>query len=173
MKTGFYVKTGVITGLAVFMVFAAGVAVKKYNEHKMIRKFTAVIAKVVDGDTVVLIDGRKVRLLGIDAPETNHPDRPVQKYGEAAKQYLKKRVEGKECVFEYTLNEETDKYGRLLAMVYDGETMINAEMVKKGYAYASESEHISKTKELLVLENIARKFRKGIWETQEGGQAKK
>ena len=133
----------------------------------------AVVARVVDGDTVVLEDGQKVRLLGIDTPETKHPDRPVEKGGEEAKNYLKKRVEGKMCVLEYTLNDQYDVYDRLLALIYEDGGLVNAELVKKGLAYASPNKYMSRTKEFLVLENIAKKFKKGIWETEEGGQAKK
>jgi hypothetical protein len=45
--------------------------------------------------------------------------------------------------------------------------------VKKGFAYASPNKYISKTKEFLVIETIAKKFKTGIWETEEGGQVKK
>lgn len=173
MRYSFFAKTGIITGLIIFGVFASGIAVKKYNEKKSIRNFEATVSKVVDGDTVILEDGQKVRLLGIDTPETNHPDRPVERYGIKAKEYMKKRVEGKKCVLEYTLNDNYDKYDRLLALLYLDGILINAEMVKKGLAYASPNKYMSITKEFMVLENIAKKFKMGIWETEEGGQVKK
>lgn len=173
MSLRFYAKTGIITGILIFCVFAAGVLMKQYNEKKNLRKMDAVVAKAVDGDTIVLEDGQKVRLLGIDAPETNHPDRPVQKCGEQAKAYLKKRVEGKKCVLEYSLSDEFDAYDRRLALVYADGGLVNAELVKKGLAYASPNKYVAATKEFLVLENIAKKFKKGIWETEEGGQVKK
>jgi micrococcal nuclease len=173
MSIRFYTKTGIITGLLIFCVFAASVLLKQFNEKKALRKMGATVIRVVDGDTVVLDNGQKVRLLGIDAPETNHPDRPVQKYGQEAKNYLKNRVEGKKCVLEYTLNDRYDVYDRLLALIYADGGLVNAEMVKKGLAYASPNKYMSATKEFLVLENIAKKFKKGIWETETGGQAKR
>ena len=47
------------------------------------------------------------------------------------------------------------------------------ELVKKGYGYASVNKNLSSTKEYLVVENIAKKFRAGLWQYQEGGQKKK
>jgi micrococcal nuclease len=173
MNYSFYAKTGIITGLLIFAVFAAGVLIKQFNEKRAIKRMDAVVLRVVDGDTVMLLGGQKVRLLGIDTPETKHPDRPVEKGGVEAKNYLKKRVEGKKCVLEYTMKDQFDVYDRLLALIYADGGLVNAELVKNGLAYASPNKYMSRTKEFLVLENIAKKFKKGIWETEEGGQAKK
>ena len=52
------------------------------------------VSFVVDGDTVILNTGDKIRLKGIDAPEIHHPLIPVQRFGEEAKEYMKSRVEG-------------------------------------------------------------------------------
>jgi len=173
MKYSFFVKTGIITGVLIFIVLAAGVYVRDYNEKKSIRSINAVIERVVDGDTVVLDSGEKVRLLGINAPELHHPDYPVQKYGQEAKDYLKNRVEGKKCRLEYSILDQYDKYNRLLALIYLDGALINGELVKKGLAFATPNKYISKTREFLVIENIAKKFKLGLWETEEGGQAKK
>jgi micrococcal nuclease len=173
MNYRFFAKTGIITGLLIFAVFAASVLIKQFNEKRAIKRMEAVVLRVVDGDTVMLEGGQKVRLLGIDTPETKHPDRPVEKGGMEAKNYLKKRVEGKKCVLEYTTKDQFDVYDRLLALIYADGGLVNAELVKKGLAYASPNKYMSRTKEFLVLENIAKKFKKGIWETEEGGQAKK
>jgi micrococcal nuclease len=173
MKYSFFVKTGIITGVLIFIVFAAGVYVRDYNEKKSIRFIDAEIEKVVDGDTVVLDSGEKVRLLGINAPELHHPDYPVQKYGQEAKDYLKNRVEGKKCRLEYSILDQYDKYNRLLALIYLDGALVNGELVKKGFAFAVPNKFISKTREFLVIENIAKRFKIGIWETEEGGQTKK
>ena len=130
----FVLSTAIITVFLILIVYVIKTGIKIYEEEKGIRQFKAKVIKVYDGDTVKIEDGRKVRLLGINAPELHHPDLPVQKYGEKAKRYLEKRVLKKECTFEYNIEEETDKYGRLLAYIYvDGE-LVNAELVKKGYA---------------------------------------
>ena len=79
--------------------------------------------RVVDGDTIVLNNGERVRLIGVDTPETKHPRKPVEYFG-------------KEVRLEYDW-QKRDKYGRLLAYVYlmDG-TLLNAEIVKQGYGHA-------------------------------------
>ena len=131
----FILITVLITAGAVLLVYVIKTGMRIYEEEKLVRKFKATVIKVYDGDTLKIDDGRKVRLLGIDAPESNHPDYPIEKIAKKAKKYLKDRVYKKECVFEYNVEEETDKYGRLLAYVYvDGE-LVNAELIKKGYAY--------------------------------------
>jgi len=97
----------------------------------------------------------------------------VQKYGMEAKKYLKERIEGKTCVLEYDTANEKDVYDRTLAMIYlDGES-INAEMIKQGLAYAYVKDPNSRTKDFAVLENIAKKFRRGLWVDEAGGQVKK
>jgi micrococcal nuclease len=173
MKTGFYIKTILITGVVLICLYFAGVFIKHVTQESHFKKFTAKIERVIDGDTVVLDDQRHVRLVGIDSPETNHPDQPVQRYGEEAKKYLKQRIEGKTCVLEYETTNEKDVYGRTLAMIFlDGDN-INAEMIKQGLAYAYVKDPNSRTKDFAVLENIAKKFRKGLWMDEAGGQVKK
>ena len=173
MKNGFYIKTILITGAVLVCLYFAGVFIKHVTQESHFKKFTAKIARVIDGDTVVLDDQRHVRLVGIDSPETSHPDQPVQKYGEEAKKYLKQRIEGRMCVLEYETTNEKDVYGRTLAMIFlDGDN-INAEMIKQGLAYAYVKDPNSRTKDFPVLENIAKKFRKGLWVDEAGGQVKK
>jgi micrococcal nuclease len=89
--------------------------------------------EVIDGDTIVLDGNEIVRLIGIDAPETKDPRKPVQSYGKEAYEFTKGLVEGKKVRLTYDLNKE-DKYGRTLAYVYleDG-TFLNAEVIKQGY----------------------------------------
>lgn len=91
---------------------------------------------VIDSDTVV-IDGVTVRLIGIDTPETRHPSKTVQCFGEEASAYARERLEGKRVKYAGDgEGEGRDKYGRLLAYVYDDEGLFNADMVRKGYAFA-------------------------------------
>lgn len=85
--------------------------------------------RVVDGDTIIVnIDGKKerVRLIGVDTPETKHPNKPVEYFGREASAFTKGMVEGKKVKLEYDW-QRRDKYGRLLAYVYleDG-TFLNA-----------------------------------------------
>jgi len=79
----------------------------------------AKVIKVVDGDTIKLEDGRAVRYIGIDTPETVHPSKPVQCYGKEASDKNRELVEGKEIELEKDVSE-VDKYGRLLRYIWIG-----------------------------------------------------
>ena len=89
---------------------------------------TFTCTRVVDGDTIILSNGERVRLIGVDTPETKHPNKPVQYFGKEASAFSKRMVEGKEVTLEYG-QQKRDKYGRLLAYVYlmDGTLTLNKE----------------------------------------------
>ena len=105
------------------------------------------VKRAVDGDTLVLETGERVRLIGIDTPEMHESDKlfrdarrsgqdvkTIQALGRRAYEFTKNLVEGKRVSLEFDV-EKRDKYGRILAYVYlkDG-TFVNAEIVKQGYA---------------------------------------
>ena len=99
----------------------------------------ATLVRVTDGDTItVRLDGRneKVRLIGIDTPETKKPDTPVQCFGPEASAFTESLLpEGTALYLERDV-EPRDRFGRLLAYVYlaaDG-TFVNLEIVRQGYA---------------------------------------
>lgn len=96
-------------------------------------KQTVKVMRVVDGDTIEIEGGQKVRYIGMDTPETVDPRKPVQCFGEEASIRNKELVEGKEVSLEKDVSE-TDKYGRLLRYVWIGDQMINEELVTEGYA---------------------------------------
>lgn len=94
---------------------------------------------VVDGDTinVVLQDGskRKVRLVGINTPEIKHGKRGRDEPGgQEAKEFVKDLCEGKTVYLDVDDERSTDKYGRMLAVVYVDQKNVNAELLRKGYA---------------------------------------
>lgn len=94
------------------------------------------VKKVIDGYTLPLTNGKRVRLIGVDTPETKYPQKPVQYFGKEAYLFTKKMVEGKEVKLEFDW-QRRDKYGRLLAYVslLDG-IFLNAEIIKQGYGFA-------------------------------------
>ena len=117
------------------------------------------VKKVIDGDTILLEDGRKVRLLSINAPERG------QRYYEDAKAFLKGMVEGKMVVLERDVAGK-DEYGRALRYVYINSTFINLEMVKKGLAIAYIIEPNTKYKKIFIeAERYAIKNKLGMWST--------
>jgi len=97
---------------------------------------TYTVQRAVDGDTLLLTNGEYVRLIGVDTPETKHPQKPVEYFGKEAYQFTRRMVEGKEVRLEYDQTRR-DRYNRILAYVYlvDG-TFLNAEIVKQGYGFA-------------------------------------
>ena len=90
---------------------------------------------VIDGDTIVLENGRKVRYIGINAPETGHKDRKEEPYANQARRFNIKMVARKQVRLEYD-QDRRDDYGRLLAYVYlKNGKMVNRALLKEGLAH--------------------------------------
>jgi len=121
------------------------------------------VKRVVDGDTIVLENGERVRLIGVDTPETVHPNKPVQYFGKEASAFTKNMVEGKKVKLEYDWQRK-DRYGRTLAYVYleDG-THLNAEIIKQGYGFAYTKYPFKYLEEFRKYERKAREEGKGLW----------
>ncbi len=95
----------------------------------------AVIIKVIDGDTVELQTGEKVRYIGVDTPESVAPNKPVECFAKEAYEKNRELVEGKSAILVKDISDK-DRYGRLLRYVYVNDIFINAELVENGYAKA-------------------------------------
>lgn len=122
------------------------------------------VARSVDGDTIELTDGRKVRYIGINTPETVDPRRKVECFGKEASDFNKELVEGKKVRLERDVSE-TDRYGRLLRFVYleDG-TFVNEVLVREGYAHASAyAPDLSRKEFFAETEKKARENQQGLW----------
>ena len=122
------------------------------------------VVRVIDGDTVVLETGDRVRLIGVDTPETVHPSKPVEHYGKEASAYTKGLLEGKTVRLEYD-QQTRDRYGRILAYVFRDSLFINAELIKQGYAHAYtrypfKQEYMDLFRS---LEQKARESGRGLW----------
>lgn len=123
----------------------------------------ATVLRVVDGDTIVLSDNRKVRLIGINAPELSAFGHPAACYAEEAKQFLQSQLTGKTIHLRKEVSE-TDKYGRLLRDVYLDTTFINAQLVDNGYAKAVVYKPDITNKDLLAQKEETAKIHKlGMW----------
>lgn len=96
----------------------------------------ATVARVVDGDTIKLSDGRTVRYIGIDTPETVKPQASVGCFGKEASDANNLLVTGKEIEIEKDVSD-TDRYGRLLRYVYVDGVFVNLYLVEHGFAYAA------------------------------------
>jgi micrococcal nuclease len=142
----------------------------------------ASVQRVVDGDTIdVAITGRvegpgagltevgrtyRVRLLGIDTPETVKPDTPVQCYGHEASAATTALLQGQKVRLVKDV-EETDQYGRLLRYVYFGDEMANARLVANGYAYVlTYPPNVRHAALFVALARQARSANVGLWSPQ-------
>ena len=122
------------------------------------------VHSVSDGDTVVLEGGKRVRYLGIDAPEVAHEGRPGDPLGDRAARYNRNLVSGRWVTLEFE-RERQDDYGRLLAYVFleDG-TLVNRELVRQGLAYlCSKQRPLRYWDRLLDAQRRAIEERRGLW----------
>jgi len=97
----------------------------------------ATVTSVVDGDTFdANIQGKeyRVRLIGVDTPETKHPTKPVGCYGPEASRYMTTLLPRGTKVVLRLDKEWKDKYGRMLAYVYVNNTFVNLKLVEEGFA---------------------------------------
>lgn len=126
-----------------------------------------ICTRVVDGDTIILDGNERVRLIGVDTPETKHPNKPVQYFGKEAYEFTKRMVEGKKVRLEYDWQRK-DKYGRTLAYVFleDG-TFLNAEIIKQGYGFAYTRYPFKYLEEFRKYEKEAREKQRGLWAPKE------
>lgn len=138
--------------------------IKKIPTPSSILSFTtARVVRVVDGDTIELENGQKVRYIGVDTPEVKDPRKPVQCFGEAASEKNKELVLRKEIRLEKDVSE-TDTFGRLLRYVYVGDIFVNEYLVREGYAYAATFPPDVKHQAVLQeAQEIARQGKKGLW----------
>lgn len=122
------------------------------------------VAEVIDGDTIKLSDGRRLRYIGIDAPETKHPKKGKECYGDLASEKNKSMVLNKIVYLEKDVSE-TDRYGRLLRYVWlDQNTMLNEQLVLEGYALAvSYPPDVKYQDRLRLAQELARDQGHGLW----------
>jgi len=124
------------------------------------------VERVVDGDTIhVRIGARveKVRYIGVNTPEVHHPTKGEEPGGREAAEVNRRLVEGQAVRLELDV-QERDRYGRLLAYVWIGDLMINAELVRLGYAQVMTIPPNVRYQEVfLKLQREAREAGRGLW----------
>jgi micrococcal nuclease len=127
------------------------------------------VKSVVDGDTFWVYDGTpkglKVRLIGINSPETRNTGRTqVEYFGKEAKAYLTRMIAGKSVRLVYDVTK-LDRYGRTLAYAYlENGTFINSEMIRQGYAQVMTIPPNVRYADLFVrLQAEARNNNRGLW----------
>jgi micrococcal nuclease len=133
---------------------------------EVLHTLTGPVVSVVGGDTIdVQLDGRtvRVRYLGINTPETKHPTRGVEPFGPEADAANRRLVAGKTVCLELDVHPR-DRYQRLLAYVYVGDVMVNAELVRQGYAQvATFPPNVRYQDRFQALQQEAREAPRGLW----------
>jgi micrococcal nuclease len=126
------------------------------------------VTKVVDGDTIWVNSGKreKVRMIGMDTPETVDPRKPVQCFGLEASAQAKAILAGQSVYLETDPSQDTvDKYGRTLAYVWTTSgQLFNLDMIADGYAHEyTYYLPYRYQKEFKAAENDARNQERGLW----------
>jgi len=122
------------------------------------------VERAVDGDTILLVGGERVRLLGVNTPETTSPNKPPEPFGPEASAFTSQHVQGRQIRLEFDV-ERFDKYGRTLAYVYIDELFLNEALIAEGlgraqlqYPYRSDMK-----RRFAEAERSAKEHGRGIW----------
>jgi len=124
------------------------------------------VRRVVDGDTLLLASGARVRLQGIDTPETVAEGMAVEAWGPEASQFTKHFIARAENRVRLTFSlERKDRHDRFLAFVWDGDAMLNEELVRAGLAHARLDYRYSglMKRRLENAQDEARSAGRGLW----------
>jgi micrococcal nuclease len=126
---------------------------------------SATVARVADGDTVTLTDGRKIRILGIDAPESVKPNAPVECFGPESSAFAKAALLGKTVtVIPDPTQDASDRFGRHLAYLeldgLDYSTLAAEAGVAYSYVY---DKPVQRHPEIVAAERRAQKAGRGLW----------
>jgi micrococcal nuclease len=126
------------------------------------------VTRVVDGYTLVLKNRDRVRLIGVETPETKDSQKPGEDLGREATAFTRLRVQGKRVRLEFEQTNEPidhkDNHGRTLAYVYlENGTFLNAEIIKQGYGIAYTRIPSKYLDEFSRYEQEAREQGKGLW----------
>lgn len=124
------------------------------------------VERVVDGDTLLIDGHRRVRLQGVNSPESVKPDWPVEPFGPEASDFTKRFVteSGGRLRFEVD-GESVDQHGRFLAFAWNGDRLLNDELVRAGLARATLGYDFSprKKEQLRKAQQEAKRAQRGIW----------
>lgn len=139
---------------------------REQQEPESLAEGTYAVERVVDGDTLLLANRSRLRLIGVDTPETVKPNHPVEPFGPEASEFTRRFVaRGGWSVRLQFDRERQDKYGRFLAYVYVDDQFLNEELLLAGLARAETQYRYDATmkKRFLAAEAKAKAARRGIW----------
>ncbi len=121
---------------------------------------------VIDGDTLTLVDAKRIRLIGVDTPETHKREQPPERWGPEAGAFTRAFVARGGGVVRLQFDDERlDKYGRYLAYVWVDGKLLNEELIRHGLGRFTPGFRFSETfkRRLRAAEREAKSRRAGIW----------
>lgn len=141
------------------------------SDHQKYHDRTFRVVRVVDGDTlhIDIPDGKhsatRIRLWGVDTPETGHGNTTEMYFGPEAKAFAVEQLEGRSVHVVLAEKKTRDKFERLLAYVYleRGGVMFNELLLEEGYAYADRRFPHHYRDQFQATESRARRAQKGLW----------
>ncbi|MGQ9531995.1 MAG: thermonuclease family protein [Desulfotomaculales bacterium] len=143
-----------VDGDTLVVAFKAGARVERRGERLFLS---------LAGERVEVAPEERVRLIGVNAPEIAHDSRPAEYFGREAADFTRQRLHGREVHLAFDV-QKRDQYGRLLAYVFDGERLFNAELVARGYAQVmTVPPNVSYADLFLALQREARAAGRGLW----------
>lgn len=147
--------------------------------NPVLEEGTFQIQRVVDGDTLLLKNGARVRLMGVDTPECVKPNSPVEPFGPEASAYVKKVIEDSQNLVKLRLDREReDKYGRKLAYVYVFDPnqkeyrLLNEDLIRLGLGRALLTFNYTSSmkKRFERAQTLAQQESRGIWSLSQKAQ---
>jgi micrococcal nuclease len=167
----FYLGMGLVLAALGLLLYGPSFDILDVNESVPLESSLAlegVVKRVIDGDTIELDNGTRVRYIGVDTPELRRringqwAYRP-QRLAEEAREFNQRLVEGKRVRLEYD-EERTDRYQRELAYVYVRGLFVNAELIRSGYArVVLHPPNLKYSTIFLRLQQEAKNQQKGVW----------
>lgn len=150
----------------------------RFYQHPVVPMGQYYVTSVADGDTIeVDMNGtlERVRMIGVDTPETHKPNTPVQCYGPDASEFTKKLLTNQSVRLEADpTNDNRDRYDRLLRYVYFNESLVNKQLIEQGYGFAYISFPFTKKVEFMQAQFSAAGAKRGLWAvcqpTSDGGR---
>ena len=131
------------------------------------------VQRVVDGDTLQLANHARVRLIGVDTPETVKPDHPIEPWGPEATHFTRQFIGDKpvELKLDQNPQERRDRFDRFLAYIYVDGRCLNEELARARLAHVHTEYHYSPVykKRLLKAEDEAKSTHRGLWSEMRDG----
>lgn len=163
-----FIITALLTALVLFVKQNTHISLPQVLPAQSVPPGHYLVTEVYDGDTIAVdMNGatERIRMIGVDTPETHKPNAPVQCYGPQASDYTTKNLDGQAVRLEADpTNDNRDRYGRLLRYVYlqDG-TLWNQRLIEQGYGFAYLSFPFEKSADFAASQQAAQNQHQGLW----------